>query len=247
MRWMNVEAPLVRNLRVDLLGELPDGELVQIEFQSRNERHFPLRMAEYLFSIGLRHARLPRQIVLYVGEAPMRMKDRIEGPDYSVRFHLVDARNLDGERLLASPNLGDNVIAILTRLGGEPDTVRRILERIAGAPPEERVEARAELLIVAGLRRRADEVKREAKKMPIHYDIMDHEVIGPLIRQSRAEGRVEGRIEGQTEILLLMIEKRFGSVSPGIRERVTALKPAQLKRTMLRLLDAERMEDLFRR
>jgi hypothetical protein len=104
-------------------------------------------------------------------------------------------------------------------------------------------EARAELLIVAGLRRRADEVKREAKKMPIHYDIMDHEVIGPLIRQSRAEGR----IEGQTDILLRMIEKRFGSVSPGIRERVTALKPAQLERTMLRLLDAERMEDLFRR
>jgi hypothetical protein len=102
VRWLNVEAPLVRNLRVDLLGELPDGELVQIEFQSRNEKHFPLRMAEYLFSIGVRHRRLPRQIVMYIGKAPMRMKDRIEGPDFSVRFHLVDARNLDGERLLAT-------------------------------------------------------------------------------------------------------------------------------------------------
>jgi hypothetical protein len=25
LRWLNVEAPLVRNLRVDLLGESPDG------------------------------------------------------------------------------------------------------------------------------------------------------------------------------------------------------------------------------
>jgi hypothetical protein len=74
---------LVRNLRVDLLGETPAGDLVQIEFQSRNERHLPLRMAEYLFSIGALHGRIPRQIVLYVGDEPMRMKDRIEGPDYS--------------------------------------------------------------------------------------------------------------------------------------------------------------------
>jgi hypothetical protein len=92
-------------------------------FQSRNKRYFPC--AEYLFSIGVCHGRLP-QIVLYVGEKPMRMKDRIEGSDYSVRFHLVDARDLDGARLLASPNMGDNLIAILTRLGNQPDTVNQV-------------------------------------------------------------------------------------------------------------------------
>jgi hypothetical protein len=93
-----VEAPKVSNRRVDLLGELPDGNLVHIEVQSRNEKDFPLRMAEYLFGIGLRYGRLPRQVVLYVGEAPMRMKDRVEGPDVSVRFHIFDIRDLDGER-----------------------------------------------------------------------------------------------------------------------------------------------------
>ena len=55
LKWLNVEAPKVSNRRVDLLGELPNGELVHIELQSRNEKEFPLRMAEYLFGIGLRY------------------------------------------------------------------------------------------------------------------------------------------------------------------------------------------------
>lgn len=243
LRWLNVEAPKVNNRRVDLLCESPDGRLTHIELQARNERHFPLRMAQYLIDIGTRYGRLPRQVVLYVGEPRLRMKNSIEAPDLFFRFHLVDIRDLDGESLLASKNLGDNVIAILTQAGGEPDALRRILKRIAGGPVGERDEALAELFIIAGLRRLTSEVKREAKKMPIQIDIMDNEVIGPLIRK----GRAEGRMEGQMEILLEMIEKRFGNVPPRIRKRLAALKPEQLKAAGLRLLDAQRIEDLFAR
>ena len=243
LKWLNVEAPKVSNRRVDLLGELPDGNLVHIELQARNEKDFPLRMAEYLFGIGRQYGRLPRQVALYVGEAPLRMKDRVEGPDVSVRFHLVDIRDLDGEQLLASANLGDNVLAILTRLGERPKAVRRILERIAAGEPEERDRALAELFILAMLRKFTGELKREVEKMPILLDIMDDEVFGPLIRK----GLAQGRVEGQVEMLLSQIEKRFGRVPPAVGQRIGALKPAQLKRAGLRLLDAQRIEDLFAR
>src|ERR1035438_3083854 len=242
IKWINVESPKVNNRRVDLLGELPDGSPVHIELQSRNEKDFPLRMAEYLFGIGLRYGRLPRQVVLYVGEAPMRMKDLVAGPDVSVRFHIFDIRDLDGEQLLASANLGDNILAVLTRLSERPKVVRRILERIAAGPPE-RDQALAELLILARLRRLSGEVKRETEKMPIMEDIMDHDVIGPAIRK----GLRQGRVEGQMEILLSQIQKRFGRIPPAVSERIAALKPAQLKRVGLRLLDAQRIEDLFAR
>ena len=236
------ETPRVRNLRLDLLGQLPDKQLVGIEFQSRNERDFPMRMGEYLFATGRTYGRLPRQIVLYVGEPRLRMKDRIETPDLSYRFHLVDIRDLDGEALLASRNLGDNVLVILTRLGARPGTVRCILDRIAHAPAAARDEAFAELLIVAGLRELDDEIETEAKKMPITEDIMDHGVIGPLIRQ----GRAEGLAEGQMEMLLSQMEKRFGTVPPRVRKRLAALKPKEIKPAGLRLLDAERIDnDLF--
>ena len=47
------------------------------------------------------------------------------------------------------------------------------------------------------------------------------------------------------EILTEQIEKRFGSIPPRTRKRLTGLKPGQLKAVGLRLLDAERIADLF--
>jgi hypothetical protein len=239
LRWLNVEAPLVRNLRVDLLGESPDGELVHIELQSRNEKDFPLRMGEYSFGVALRYGRLPRQVALYVGAEPLRMKNEVAGPGWMYRFDLVDIRDLDGEALLASNNPGDNVIALLTRLGSEPDAVRRILKRLSAGHPEEREEALAEFSIIAGLRKLTAEVKREANRMPIQEDIMDDEVWGPWILQKRAEGQVE--------LLLGLIEKKFGAIPPRVHERIASLKPDQIKKAGLRLLDAQGIEDLFAR
>ena len=54
-------------------------------------------------------------------------------------------------------------------------------------------------------------------------------------------------MEGQLEMLLSMVEKRFGRIPPAVGQRIAALKPAQLKRLGLRLLDAQRIEDLFAR
>jgi hypothetical protein len=45
----------------------------------------------------------------------------------------------------------------------------------------------------------------EAKLMPIREDIMERDVIGPMIRRGRAEGRLE--------IVPGLIDERFGSVA----------------------------------
>ncbi len=73
-RWHNAELPQVRNPRVDLLGETADGRLVHIELQKTNDPCMALRMAEYAWAIYKQFGRFPEQIVLYVGEAPMRMR-----------------------------------------------------------------------------------------------------------------------------------------------------------------------------
>lgn len=75
--------------------------------------------------------------------------------------------------------------------------------------------------------------------MPIQEDFRDHDYYGPLIRQAR--------VEGQLILLMRQIEKRFGAVPPLIRDQIAALKPDQLEPVGLRLLDAERIEDLFAR
>jgi predicted transposase YdaD len=87
--------------------------------------------------------------------------------------------------------------------------------------------------------------------MPILNDIMDHDLLGPLIRQGRdegrAEGRAEGRSEGQMELLLALIERRFGRVPARYRKQLAALTPEELKTAGLRLMDVQRLEDLFPR
>ena len=237
VRWLNVELPKVSNLRVDQLGQLPDGHLIQIECQSENDKHIAMRMAEYFFAIWRAHKQIPIQIVLYVGRMPLRMRNTIAVPGLTYRFHIVDVRDLDGEPLLASANLSDNVFAVLTRLGSRPGTVRRILERIANGTGPLRGEALTELFILAGLRKLNPEIEREAKKMPIVTDKLLREVFGPQIRQ--------GRAEGEMRILLRMIRSRFGPISPAVRRRLEELTPNQLRSVSLRLLDAKRVGDIF--
>ena len=111
MHWKNTELPEVRNPRVDLLGETAGGRLVHVELQSTNDPDMALRMAEYAWAIYRRFRCFPEQIVLYVGEAPVRMKCEMQGGSVSVRYRLVDIRELDSEPLLASDRVEDNVIA----------------------------------------------------------------------------------------------------------------------------------------
>jgi hypothetical protein len=257
LRWLNVELPKVNNLRVDLLGARPDGELVHLEIQSRNRKDLLFRMGEYRFAIARRYGRLPKQIVLYVGEKPLRMKSSIKDEDTTYRFHLVDIRDLDGEPLLASKNLSDNVSALLTGLGDQPGIVRQIERRISRRTVAEREEAQAELSILAGLRKLSGEINREARNMPITENIMDNEIIAPFIRRKIAQVREEGRVAGQAEglaaglaegqrtVLLSMVQKRFGRVPPAVRKRLAALSSEELTATSLRLLDAQRIADLF--
>ena len=83
--------------------------------------------------------------------------------------------------------------------------------------------------------------------MPISEELMDNEVFAPVRREGLLQGLRQGRVEGQVEILLSQIQKRFGRIPPVVAQRLAALKPAQLKRVGLRLLDAQRIEDLFAR
>lgn len=193
-RWHNVELPAVQNRRVDMLGETADGILLHIELQSANHSRMALRMLEYGAAIYRRFGRFPEQVVLYVGRPDLRMKGELKGPNLDFRCRITDIRELDGEPLIASGSLEDNVIAVLTTLRNERMAVRKILRRIARCGLQRRAEAFRELMLLAGLRRLGPLITKEAKEMPITANIMDHSVIGPAIRKGIKIGR--GRPEG---------------------------------------------------
>ena len=157
----------------------------------------------------------------------------------------MDIRTLDSEPLLNSLLPADNVIAILTRLRDRKAAIRRILSRIATLETSARDAAFTQLLILAGLRKLGESIRTEVQAMPIMHDIMDHEIIGPAIRQGLQQGMQQGRQQEGISILRRQIEKRFGPLSPALEERLTGLSIAELEDLSLRVLDAQSMNDLF--
>jgi len=153
------------------------------------------------------------------------------------RYRAIDIRELDGERLLESDEVGDNVIAILARLRDHKDAVRRIVERIAGLVPVERETALGQLLILAGLRHLEETVEREARKMPILGDTLDNKVLGREFKR--------GLQEGELTVLRRLIEKRFGAIPSWAEERLTGRSAADLEELSVRALDAQSIEDLL--
>jgi len=233
-RWLDVELPKVENPRVDLLGELEDGSLVHLELQSANEAVMPLRMAEYCLRVFRLFGQFPRQILLYVGEAPLRMASELRGAHVWFEYRTVDMRDLDGDRLLESDDVGDNVIAILARLRDHKDAVRKIVAKIAGLAPPDRDVAFGQLVILAGLRRLGKTLEKEIREMPVYMDILEHEILGPAFAR------------GELTILRRQIEKRFGPIPAWAEERLANWPPRDLEELGVRMLDAQSLEDLLK-
>jgi hypothetical protein len=88
--------------------------------------------------------------------------------------------------------------------------------------------------------------------MPILDDIMDHDVLGPVLRQGREEGREEGRKEGLKEgeeaariIIRRLLEQRFGIVPAWVAPRLASLSAPDLVRLSDRIPEASDIKDLF--
>ncbi len=253
-KWLDVELPKVQNPRADLLGETVDGTLVHLELQSRNETAMPLRMAEYCLGVYRLYEKFPLQVLLYVGEAPLRMHSELRGPNQWFQYRTVDIRDLDGDRLLESEEVGDNVIAILARLQDDKEAVRKIVGKIAGLAAGERGTALSQLLILAGLRHLEETVAQEVRKMPIFIDILENKVLGPEYKRGLQEGELigelkgerKGELKGERKVLRRLIQKRFGAIPDWAEERLAARSAPDLEELSLRVLDAQSIEDLLK-
>jgi hypothetical protein len=247
--WLNVEFPRTRNARADLLGRLEDGRLLHLELQGQNDSEMEWRLLDYYGLIRRQTGESPFQVVLYAGEEPLRMRDRIAERGLRFRYRLVDMREFEAEKLLASESISDNMMAILCRLQDRRDVVRRILARIDRIEGGRREDMLARLLVLSGLRGMEPVVLKESSVMALVIDPMKNSVLRKWYEEAFAKGHTEGHIAGHTAghiaAIRKVLERRFGPLPGWVLERLASATSDQQERWLMRVLDAASLDDVF--
>ncbi|MBL8221781.1 MAG: DUF4351 domain-containing protein [Bryobacterales bacterium] len=208
------------------------------------------RQAEYYLDLHRMYGEHVRQVVLYIGQAPLTMTPQFLTPAMSFQYELVDVRQFDGEELLASGDLGDAMLALLTNIDKEK-VGTHVWPEIGRMDPSRREDTVTEFLLISGLRGLESWVLERARRlMPLSIDvILNNTVIGPAFRRHLEEGHEkglrEGLREGEITILRRVLHARFGPLSPAVVQRLEASSEAELNAIADRAFTASTVEDLF--
>jgi hypothetical protein len=246
--WINPELPSVRVPRMDLFGRLNNGQLLNIEFQTTNEKRLAERVGVYYLETRMRRdddAHI-EQIVLYLGKEPMRMRSTIDSPSMRFQFRLIDIGDLDGDELAASGDLGDAMLAVLARVKSRRAAIRRALDKLAKLEGKQRELAIEQLAILAGLRGLELELVKEARKyMPFVVDLMENRIFRSRYERGLADGEARGEARGERKVLRTLLKKRFGRLPVWAQKRLDEAATEQIEAWSLKLLDAGKLEDVL--
>lgn len=240
VEFLSLELPRVKERRLDLLALLADGSLLHIEFQSTNRGDMALRMAEYYLLLVRKFGRRPvRQVVLYVGSKPLRMKRTLRQGRMTFEYDVYDIREWPAADLLKSGNPVDCVLSVLC---GEPD-VQEAVRKLGALRAAEREAAIGWLMALTGLRGFETIVRRELKKMPVIIDWRKNS----LLREIHDEGREEGREEGLRLSVIATLEAKFERVPTWASQRIKRAGKEQLMTWIRKAPTAARVEDVVPR
>ena len=257
VEWLNSDLPRTQSRQVDLLGRMSDEHLLHIELQSTNLRSMPFRMAEYALVITRRHGQYPVQLLIYVGNPPLRMTPEFRKEGMVCWYRQVDIRSLDAAALLASHRIEDNILAVLAGPEDSTEGIRSVLRRIAKLSQPSREDALQHLLVTCGIRGLAEVCKKELRTMPITLDLSHDPLFASYIERGRRKGERQGRAEGERkglqkgrqegikQVVQLLLEKRFGRLPAPIAKRLAQFSDAEARELALAIIDAKSLKELF--
>jgi len=222
--------------------------LVHTEFEaSRKEQDFPRRMFKYLCQLFLRHDTEIVPIAVFTDDArwktpvPDHFELSVPGKTF-VRFeyHLIKLKNLDYRQFMESNN--PLAFALMAKMGyNRTERVRLkadFLRLILACPVDP---ARRSLLV---------EFVETYLPLVEHEQAEFQQIVGNDQRYAKVEQMItvyekKGKQEGKQEDLILLLEKKFGEVSVGLRRKIRQIdSPEKLESLLVAVLDANSLEDL---
>jgi predicted transposase/invertase (TIGR01784 family) len=226
-------------IRADSLIFLQSDELIlHIEFQTRPAQDIPFRMLDYrIRCYRLYPDKEMIQVVIYLKES---QSDLVQQTVFELsktrhEFDVVRLWEVPTETLLQSKGLLP--FAVLSQSKNRENILRQVSQKIEEIPDKrEKSNVAASAFILAGLALNEETIQRLLRE-----DIVKESVTYQAIK---AEGREEGRQEGEASIVLRLLNRRIGQLSPNFISRVRGLSVAQLEDLGESLLDFQTEEDL---
>lgn len=229
---LSVELARVEERRADLVLLLADGTILHIEFQSGNDKDMPYREGIYCLLLGQKYRRRVRQVVLYVGQAKMRMEDHVDLGETKTAYTLMDIREMDARKLIASGRPGDLALAMLA--GGGPEQMLEIAKRAGGLKGAEQQRVLSQLVLLSGLRRLKGRLRMELTAMGTTTDLFyKNEFVQDAMRDARAN-----MLRGQ-------LAAKFGRLPKWVDERLEEATGVQIGRWSKKILTADTLEGVL--
>ena len=238
--------------------------LLLLEHQSETDATMPLRTAIYA---GLSYQSLLRSqdiglplppvlpVVLYSGDTPWRgsldMADLIADMPHDLQPYQLQMRYLliEERLLLQASGLPDqNFAALLFRISASQDieqwlALLHTLVQAARSPAFEELNRS----MTAWLLLMAQSNAALAEDLPVVHTLEELEM---MISEKPGiwaqQWLKEGKRDGQADLLLGMVERRFGIVPDAVAQRIRHADESQLMLWSLNILDATTLDEVFR-
>ena len=230
-------------IRADALILLQSDSLVlHVEFQTQPDEAIAFRMADYRLRV---YRRFPDkqmyQAVVYLrrSRSPLVYQTRFELPGTQHEFNVVRLWEEPTERFLETPGLLP--FAVLTQTDDREAILRTVGQKVeAMTDRRQQSDLAASASILAGL-----VLSKEMIQRVLRQEIMRESVIYQEIEaQGIAKGETSGIQKGEATFALRLLKHKFGSLTPELESRISALSLAQLDALANSLLDFSELDDL---
>jgi predicted transposase/invertase (TIGR01784 family) len=196
---------------------------------------------------GPRGWRLSCEFADLFGETPAPIRQYLP----SFRHALVDLARIEDRALSSQVRLRAFLKALKYVLHSELPTRMPVL--LAEAPALEDADV---ILILKYIQKGPVPVSDEVVQSALQQLVPNREkqIMGPFgqkyfddgVAKGLQQGVQQGIHQGEANVLARQLEKRFGTIPSGIRERIFSAEPASLESWLERVLDAPDLQSVFR-
>ena len=211
IKMLDSRFPRVEEKEADLIVELEDGEIYHIEVQSTNDLNMPQRMLYYALAIQKTHKKFPKQLVIYVGEEDIEIKNSLSFNGNHFSYEVKNIKDIDCKPLIESDNINDNILSILCNIKDTQKLFFKLKSKLLNLDQKERENYIRKMLYLLRLRPNLNDEFHKLRKKELAMPFVIEKTKDPLYKEGLYDGEKKGEKRGEMrrklEDAIIMVEK----------------------------------------